>query len=295
MENVKTNRVFGVLLSLINPGLGMIYSGSISVGLTFLVLLPALAALFISGVAISDGLSYWLSALIFIGPYLGMVIFSVYRNFTTFSRPGASYHKWYIYVLVHFLIIAVGDSLVPSQNYTVLKVASGGMLPTFELGDRVFVEKNKEISRGDVIAWKDRKNGFFFIKRVVGLPGDMISFDGKFIAVNGESLEFSNVVSRAKRFEGLKGEYDIANTTTGTVKHEVALVQDREVEPISDVVVPENCYYVVGDNRFMSMDSRFLDLKTVCRENTVGKVKFVVFPLTSRTRNSRFGSYKVSE
>jgi signal peptidase I len=118
-------------------------------------------------------------------------------------------------------------------------IPSGSMLPTLQIGDRVLVAKFwtwfQEPSRGSIYVFKypvepDRD----FIKRIIGLPGDVIDIQSGVVYVNGSPIDEDYVKNRD--YFSLRRN-DIFNTV-----------------PIK---VPENMYFTLGDNRMNSQDGRY--------------------------------------
>ena len=173
------------------------------------------------------------------------------------------------------------------------RIPSGSMLPTLEIGDFILVNKfayglrlpvlhNKivpvgEPQRGDVVVFRFPENPKVdYIKRLIGVPGDVIEWDNKTLVVNGveltrqlvgedgnyDALDQNNLVRPTKRLtEDLLG-----------VKHDILIVPNTAGRQGS-VVVPEGSYFVMGDNRDMSNDSRYWGL--VPEANLVGKATYV--------------------
>jgi signal peptidase I len=161
-------------------------------------------------------------------------------------------------------------------------IPSGSMKPTLVEGDRIFVEKVSGFflspKRGDVMVFYppfeplknnplavfERLTGFFckdiaYIKRVIGIPGDKIliksDFDGKYaVYVNGKSLEEDYVLD----------DYDY--------------IPCSEKMYCGPFTVPENNYFMMGDNRGNSQDSRFWGF--LPKERFVGRAVFLFWPLT---------------
>ncbi len=133
------------------------------------------------------------------------------------------------------------------------KIPSGSMIPTLKIGDHILVNKFiygtkipftdriifslKKPERGDIIVFKfpeDEKKDF--IKRLIGLPGDVIEIKNKRVYVNGSTLE-----------ESYAAHTDTIVYPTG--------IQPRD--NFGPVVVPQDSYFVMGDNRDSSLDSRY--------------------------------------
>lgn len=138
------------------------------------------------------------------------------------------------------------------------------MLPVLGNGDVVLVNRiiynATTPKRGDIIVFKPKgnQNAHYYIKRIVGLPGESVEIIENSVYINGEKLE-----------EDYKTT-DIDNV--GVVTEEITLAGDE--------------YFVLGDDRENSEDSRAADVGNVKREYIYGKVWFVVSP------RDRFGFLK---
>ncbi len=156
------------------------------------------------------------------------------------------------------------------------QIPSSSMEPTLEVGDYILVNKfnygvrlpvlgTKIIEmglpeRGDVMVFFPPNDSRYFIKRVVGLPGDVIEYRNKVLYINGEQA--SQTLKMALRTEVL------ATEQLGDVDHTIRVYPTR---PVVDGrwAVPEGHYFMMGDNRDNSSDSRAWG--TVPEENIVGQ------------------------
>ena len=148
------------------------------------------------------------------------------------------------------------------------QIPSSSMVPTLEVGDYILVNKYtygirlpvvrtkvlalNEPQRGDVMVFfPPHMNDTYYIKRVIGLPGDTITYRNKRLAVNGVPLEEESL---AVIPEG-SSRYRIGLETLGDERH---LVQVNESRPARDfsVTVKPGHYFMMGDNRDNSSDSR---------------------------------------
>lgn len=143
------------------------------------------------------------------------------------------------------LVLVIGVTwLTRIFMFDVVKVSGSSMLPTYEDGDMVFVKKSGySIQRYDVIVVTGSENGFSknYIKRVIGLPGDVLQIRDGYVYVNGEQLE------------------DVVNVkieNPGAAEHEILI----------------DGYFVLGDNRNDSMDSRNEDFGVISNSEIFGKV-----------------------
>lgn len=104
------------------------------------------------------------------------------------------------------------------------------------------------LERGDVVTFQSDELGKLLVKRVIGLPGEEVSFSNGYVYVNGQKLE--------EPYLNLRG-------ITNTAENEVFRV-------------PEGCYFVLGDNRRSSDDSRFWDDPYVSEEDIRAEVLLIV-------------------
>ncbi len=152
-----------------------------------------------------------------------------------------------IYALVVVAAVAV---LLATLLLPVLQVSGTSMEPTLGDSDIVVLRKTGRFETGDLV-------GFYYqnkllLKRVIGGPGDVIDIDADgYVTVNGEPLDEPYVTNRSL------GECSI------TLPYQV----------------PESRYFVMGDNRTTSIDSRSSAIGCIERDQIVGKVMFRVWPL----------------
>jgi signal peptidase I len=128
--------------------------------------------------------------------------------------------------------------------YQPVKVEGTSMMPSLEDQERIFVYRLEPIQRGDVVVFRyPRDPSKSFIKRVIGLAGDHIQIDGGRVYVNGKLLDEDYVPQ---------------------------VYEDLRSYP--EIVVPADCYFVLGDHRSLSNDSR--DFGPVNQRFIYGKAVF---------------------
>lgn len=171
------------------------------------------------------------------------------------------------------------------------KIPSGSMIPTLWIGDFIVVNKyayglrlpvlNSKVvevgepERGDIIVFRfpedERVN---YIKRVVGLPGDTISYRDKVLFVNGEEVEQETVGPWVGK--GLNRNVPGRNPVERLEyldedPHHIVVYPERPNGRVQSVSVPAGHYFVMGDNRDQSLDSRAWGF--VPEENLVGRAQ----------------------
>lgn len=170
------------------------------------------------------------------------------------------------------------------------RIPSNSMMPTLLTGDFILVNKfsygirlpviNKKVieidapRRGDVIVFRYPNNpAIDYIKRVVGLPGDRISYYQKRLRVNGKPMEQREVGSYIGIGAGLgMTGASLRIENLGEIEHAI-LVREGQPSMENEYIVPKGHYFVMGDNRDNSNDSRYWG--TVPEQNLVGKAFLV--------------------
>jgi signal peptidase I len=125
-----------------------------------------------------------------------------------------------------------------------------------------------EPERGDVVVFKLPSDPEInYIKRVVGLPGDVVNYQqgSKQLNINGESVSLDVLGA----YDGDPG-VQLAREELGEHTHEVLLTRGR-LSPGGTYVVPDEHYFVMGDNRDNSRDSRFQGVEFIPEERLVGR------------------------
>lgn len=139
-----------------------------------------------------------------------------------------------------------------------LKVEGDSMSPTLAPGNYLLYETFSDIGRFDIIIFSNAE-GETLIKRVIGLPGDSISYSADQLYLNGELVEESFLgTEKQQGIDVFTSDFDLLSLTG--------------VE-----TVPEDSYFVLGDNRVRSRDSRIFGF--VGQADIAGKAAIVYYPL----------------
>ena len=202
--------------------------------------------------------------------------------FLRFSKSEKYSHRpkvvqWSIELFPVLLLVLIFRGFI----FEPFRVPSNSMMPTLLTGDFILVNKfdyglrlpilNSKIidfskpERGDVIVFRYPNyehsagySGVDFIKRVVALPGDIISYEKDQLTVNDETVDYRKIgdykgVDSGKPMSGYRHVRELINQ----VNYDILLHPLGHSRELSKTTVPENHYFVMGDNRSHSSDSRF--------------------------------------
>ena len=198
------------------------------------------------------------------------------------------------------LIIAI---IIRSLIIQPFYIPSSSMEPTLLIGDRIFVSKysygfskhsfpfspnfsdnrffSKKPEQGDLVVFKTpADNRTDYIKRLIGLPGDEIQFvEGDILINKKKILRKETKISQAIRCGNYNLETKIfIETLPNGVKYMAAYNKNGTLQNTKKFKVPQDHYFLMGDNRDCSKDSRFLDeVGYVKNLNLVGKAKIIFF------------------
>ncbi len=169
-----------------------------------------------------------------------------------------------------------------------MTVPTGSMNPTIIEGDRILVDKHvfglrlpwtltrltdgRDPRRGEIVVFDSPTDGTSLVKRVVGLPGDVISIDERGLMINGEHAEYAPGDARLvdSLLESARAASPTVYRETGVLPaHDILrMAQPSSRQYFDPVVVPDGMYLMLGDNRDNSADSRYIGF--VPRRNIVG-------------------------
>lgn len=273
----KKRRPFiALLFSLILPGFGQIYNAQLKKGIVFfLVQLIFPTVLLLPGL-----LEHFSGAVVYIVIVLGIYLSIAGDAFVVARKKGEAllkrYNKGYAYSLFFIIAIALSityDAMVDGRlyHYKSYKIPAVSMYPTFDVGDYIMADMKhyaeREPERGDLAIFlhpKDRSMSF--IKRIIAVGGDVIEGGDKVMYLNGNPLDEPYV------------HFD----------DEVIKAGGRDPrDNFGPLTVPENKYFMMGDNRDQSYDSR--DWGFVDSDDLLGKPLYVYFSWDKEGHTIRFG------
>ncbi len=208
-----------------------------------------------------------------------------------------------IKTIIYAVLIAM---VIRTFMFEPFKIPSGSMYSTLHVGDFLFVSKYTygyskyslpfslplfdgriwadAPARGDVVVFRNpQDNKTDFIKRVIGLPGDKIKLENGRLYINDKLVEREQIedfvlrdeygnVERYRQYEEILPEGK---------KHKILEISDNEeYDNVAEFVVPDNNYFMMGDNRDRSDDSR-VNVGFVPFDNLVGKARVLFFSYDS--------------
>ncbi|HEY9602357.1 MAG TPA: signal peptidase I [Allocoleopsis sp.] len=231
IPRTKKDPWFALFLSRILPGLGQLYTEKAILG-----------AVFLSLIIIISGLAKFFSNLVIFIPLISAV--ACYHAFVSFPRQRGRSQS--LITLLTLLILTFGlvVTYLPQwiqQEVELFEIPSKSMLPTLQVGDRIFVKKSSSYSpqKGDVIVFKapesaktleaeadqtNSKEEQFFVKRAIGQPGQIVRVDNGLVYINDQPLQETYIAQPPAYQWGPEQ-------------------------------VPAQSYFVMGDNRNNSFDS----------------------------------------
>lgn len=180
------------------------------------------------------------------------------------------WREWLRSTLVIVLVITSFRSAIADWN----DVPTGSMKPTILEGDRIVVNKLAydlrvpystfrvfswaDPTRGDIIVLKSPADETRLVKRVVGVPGDEIAMLQNRLVVNGEVLAYAPLdPNLAIGFENQESNRILAEEDLVGERHAVMITTSQlSLRTFGPIVVPDDQYFVMGDNRDESLDSR---------------------------------------
>jgi signal peptidase I len=175
--------------------------------------------------------------------------------------------------------ILAGDYIVVS------KFAYGWSRHSFPFSPPIFNGRiaDRQPKRGDVIVFKLPRDGRTdYIKRVIGLPGDKVQLKGGVVTVNGQVVPQTELTpARVQEAFGFDREVHRQANVMGAKRFTTyTLGADAEMENTDVYTVPAGKYFVMGDNRDNSLDSRYpseIGVGFVPEENLVGRAEIILF------------------
>ena len=259
------------------PGLGQLYNGQpgkAALFLAFVVLFPIIIG-FSGGLNTFSGL-----ILLMVGElaFKGFVILDgVVHALRQKEYVPKSYNKWYYYLLaglVFFPALWVYDPR-PMLGFQSFRIPTPSNSPTLQVGDYLLADmkayRQSEPDYGDIVVFK-KEDGVQYLYRVVGRPNDRLDLTDNIITINGrpgKATFLKDTVCDRMPVEEFMEELPNGH------KHLIYKLKTTFKSPkanFTDMLVPEDSYFLLGDNRDNALDSRYIGC--VRKENMQGKILY---------------------
>lgn len=158
--------------------------------------------------------------------------------------------KHLIYILSGIVMILILVLIILINDFKIIRIDGHSMNPTLYEGNFVLSSNFRKLDHGDIIMFYQGEQKF--IKRVVGLPGDVVEMtqDCK-LYINGERVKENYIECYPHKFKN---------------------------EQHYPLTVPQGEYFVLGDNRNDSLDSRIMSIGTIEENKVIGEVNLVIYP-----------------
>ena len=202
------------------------------------------------------------------------------------------WREWGVPLLAAVLIATTVKSAIADWYV----VPTGSMKPTIIEGDRIFVNKLaydlkipytrfhvkewENPKRGDIVVFISPKNGTRLVKRVVGLPGDTLTMEDSRLLINGQPLVYQKGSAAAQAMAAAESDFPQIFETEhlADITHPVMLTpRIRSIRDFGPLKIPANHFFMLGDNRDNSADSRFFGY--VDRDLILGKAVGIAISL----------------
>lgn len=202
------------------------------------------------------------------------------------------FNEWILTLAIAFAVAFFFRTTIASPRH----IPTGSMIPTIKIGEFIFVNmfaydwhipftrmswvERKNPEHGEIVVFEyPRDPDKDYIKRVIGVPGDVVEIAEKRVIVNGTPIPLEPVTDKSI-LEDLAPKYEpekmsLFKETYNGHSYYVAHMNDRPAMEMPATTVPPGAYFVMGDNRDDSQDSRYWGF--VAREKFLGKAGFIWF------------------
>jgi signal peptidase I len=298
MENVQNNwqpkRWLATLLSLLLGFSGMLYVGRIKLYLTYslaILIFAVVSFFYFSNFSFDQFLDIFSVINFLISIICAIHTYRISSNFKpTALRPW--YSNWWGILGIYFIII-IPIIIIRAFFFEPFLLPAQSMAPTHNKGNYIVISKlgygnystygfsllhttpSKAITRGDVIVFSYPPNPKIdYIKRVIGLPGDLISYKSKRLFINNHPIS-TKAIGDYKLFDERAGALDFKEFEESWDVINWHVINLPELSPKDfESTVPPDSYFVMGDNRDNSSDSRIWG--AVPAKNIKGKVIYSI-------------------
>ena len=279
-KNYPRKKLVAFILSAFIPGLGQLYNGQLKKSVIYsigLLLLPIGFNLM--------GLKqyFWIYAsliILFFVLRIAIAIEAMVVAGRTKEYHLKKFNKWYIYIstiLIWHLTVYVGLSITESTRYKSFIVRSDSGNPNLISGDYVYGDfefyNSKQPDYGELVVVSTETGSYVF--RIVGLPHDTLSIENNTVKHKNKK-SFSTLIS-SLNWKNIETEECVETLPNGFNYHiyRNKTPFDTATATIKNIIVPTEYYYVLGDNRDFSADSRIIGF--IHRQQIQGKLKKIYY------------------
>lgn len=211
--------------------------------------------------------------------------------------------RYHLNWLVPTIILALFGTTFTLQAF---EIPSGSMEDTLLIGERVLVNREgfapagrwsaawmpyRGVRRGDIVVFKFPPDpGFAYVKRLIGLPGDRLRLVRGQLQRNGQFVAEPYVVHKDPRFDAFRDNFPAAapqSAAPGNMNPAWAGALPNYVRD-GWLIVPPGCYFVMGDNRDLSLDSRYWGF--VPARNVLGMPLFIYWSVETTSEDFQASS-----
>lgn len=286
------NPILAFFLALFFPGFGQVYNGQIKKGIIFFLITFTLPLF----------LGFTRIGIFFIGFFLIIFIDFIFRIYVIYDAVKNAkklknyilkpYNSWFYYLTIIIGIVTITwfydyNSIVGVKSYSIPTTSNE---PTIKVGDKVVGDLNafgnKKPSYGDIVIFQKKDSLNPWIYRIVGLPNDKLKIENNFLVINGKKCKTSFIKeTKSEVFD--VNEYD--EELPNGLKHRIYTFKkpfEENKNSITEINIPANSYFLIGDNRDNAMDSRYIGVIT--KEEILAKVVFGYWGKTNDRINIDF-------
>lgn len=205
------------------------------------------------------------------------------------NTPEAKQRETTVEFLASLAAVLVTGLFIITFILQAFEIPSSSMEDTLLIGDHVFVNREqfapktswmpvlpyRDIKRGDIVVFlSPAEPGLYVVKRIIGIPGDRIHLVDGAVYRNGEKLNESYVLHKGPvAYDPYRDNFPaVPPSETYNVSPEWQLLMRTHIEG-NDIVVPKDSYFGMGDNRDVSLDSRYWGF--IPKENVIGRPMFI--------------------